>query len=72
VLKENKYKGFKLEVVSKIIQQLLSALTLLKRLKIIHSDLKLENILVNRCLPQIKLIDFGSAAFTTSKVIIVY
>jgi serine/threonine protein kinase len=68
VLKEKKYKGFTLPVVSKILRQLLEGMVILKSLGIVHSDLKPENIIVDKFLPNVKIIDFGSAAFEKNRI----
>ncbi|KAL7721387.1 Protein kinase [Entamoeba marina] len=54
-----RYTGFEEELCKKIIQQVLKALAFLHENKIIHRDLKLENVMwtgINDC---IKLTDFG-------------
>jgi len=56
--------GLSLRMVRKMTHQILCALVTLKNLKIIHSDLKPENIALaqpNR--PRLKLLDFGSSCF---------
>ncbi|KAK2942414.1 putative serine/threonine protein kinase [Blattamonas nauphoetae] len=63
VLKQHKFKGFSLSLISKIVKQILRALCVCKDIGLIHSDLKPENILLDHCLPHIKVIDFGSAAY---------
>ncbi|KAA6395496.1 MAG: putative Dual specificity protein kinase YAK1 [Streblomastix strix] len=63
ILQQTKYRGVPLILIAEIMQQVLEALVILGEWKIIHSDLKPENILVNRTFPQVKLIDFGSAAY---------
>ena len=61
-LKGRKYKGFSLNVIANITQQILSALKYLKSKRIMHADVKPENVLfVEEFTTQIKLIDFGSS-----------
>ena len=61
-LKARKYRGFSLAVISSISAQLFSALTYLKDKKLMHSDIKPENVIfVEQYSTRIKLIDFGSA-----------
>eukprot|EP00605_Chrysophyceae_sp_TOSAG23-4_P002323 GSChrysophyteH1.ASY1.ANO1.2569.1 assembled CDS len=65
-IQKNKYCGFPLTYVRLISAQLLSALTFMTGQHLIHTDLKLENILFVpsediECYPNIKLIDFGGA-----------
>lgn len=52
--------------LKKIMQQVLEALSFVHSLKLIHCDIKPENIVIksfSRC--EVKLIDFGSSCFTT-------
>eukprot|EP00770_Monocercomonoides_exilis_P003624 MONOS_3604.2-p1 / transcript=MONOS_3604.2 / gene=MONOS_3604 / organism=Monocercomonoides_exilis_PA203 / gene_product=kinase-like protein , yak1p / transcript_product=yak1p / location=Mono_scaffold00086:54708-57540(-) / protein_length=657 / sequence_SO=supercontig / SO=protein_coding / is_pseudo=false len=63
ILKQSKFRGLSLSLISMITAQLLDVLCLLGDLGIIHCDLKPENILLDRCLPRVKVIDFGSAVF---------
>ncbi|KAK2956488.1 putative serine/threonine protein kinase [Blattamonas nauphoetae] len=63
VLKQNKFRGFNLAIISKILEQILDCLTVTWRIGLIHSDLKPENLLLDHCLPFIRVIDFGSAAY---------
>ncbi|KAK2952812.1 putative serine/threonine protein kinase [Blattamonas nauphoetae] len=62
-LKQHRFKGFSLNLISKMTKQILECLCVTKEIGLIHSDLKPENILIDRCLPHIKVIDFGSAAY---------
>lgn len=71
LLKRNNFSGLSLQTVKLFSKQLLKSLQLLQREKIIHCDLKPENILLRLDLmpvPQIKLIDFGSACFEKNTV----
>jgi dual specificity tyrosine-phosphorylation-regulated kinase 2/3/4 len=47
-LKLHKFKGFSLELIHRIAIQVLQALLLLHRQKIIHCDLKPENIMLRQ------------------------
>ena len=78
-LKQHDYKPFPMIVVQDIAVQLLQALEFLHGFKVIHTDLKMENILLmnnhetlynNRRVPEstrIKLIDFGGACYDDDK-----
>ena len=46
-------------------RQLFVALKFLTELKIVHADIKLDNILISQDLKTVKLCDFGSAFFET-------
>ena len=60
-LKKNHFKGTNLNLIKRIAMQILIALRHLHSLGLIHSDLKLENILLkNEGKSSIKVIDFGS------------
>ncbi|KAK2960324.1 putative serine/threonine protein kinase [Blattamonas nauphoetae] len=63
VLKQKDYRGFSLNLISKIMKQILETLCVTKEIGLIHSDLKPENILVDHCLPNVRVIDFGSSAY---------
>ena len=68
LMKENSYQGLSLIHIRKIAIQILSAVRLLRRLKIVHCDFKPENIMLrhkNRL--ALKLIDFGSACYEDAK-----
>lgn len=54
--------GLNLAAVSRYAQQLLLALKLCKRCRIVHADFKPDNILVTASNTQVKLCDFGSAS----------
>mmetsp|Transcript_11553 Transcript_11553/g.17589 ORF Transcript_11553/g.17589 Transcript_11553/m.17589 type:complete len:275 (-) Transcript_11553:142-966(-) len=75
-LKLNNYRGMKMRDIQHISRQLLETLDFLRSMKLIHTDLKVENILfVDGCnrktkdgsyLPtstRIKIIDFGGATY---------
>ncbi|OAF67198.1 Dual specificity tyrosine-phosphorylation-regulated kinase 4, partial [Intoshia linei] len=68
-IKKNNYNGFNMLTVHSIATQLLDCLKLLYENKIIHCDLKPENILLNKSNQlQIKVIDFGSSCYESSRV----
>lgn len=46
IIKENDYTGFDLSITKHITNQLLQAMDFLRSIKLIHTDLKLENILL--------------------------
>lgn len=69
LLKANSFKGFSSGLIKRFCVQLLQALSVLKQSKIIHCDLKPENVaLVNPHESAIKLIDFGSSCFENEKI----
>ncbi|KAA6401103.1 MAG: putative Serine/threonine-protein kinase ppk15 [Streblomastix strix] len=61
VMKTGHFRGFTLPMISAVLQQILDACALSSDLQLVHCDLKPENILVDQQLPNIKVIDFGSA-----------
>ena len=64
VLKLNAFRGLPYDIIRSMVDQLVRALVCLKCQSIIHCDLKPENILLTHSRQtNIKLIDFGSAAF---------
>ncbi|CAM9138726.1 unnamed protein product [Sphacelaria rigidula] len=78
-LKKNNYRGFPMNVLRPIAQELLQAIEFLHSIKLIHTDLKPENILMRDweervvtldsgtirvpASPHIKVIDFGGATY---------
>ncbi|OMJ20032.1 Serine/threonine-protein kinase ppk15 [Smittium culicis] len=67
LLKRKSFSGLQLHEIHKISTQILSALQVLKYQKIIHSDLKPENIMVDSIeLLNVKIIDFGSSCFESN------
>ena len=52
---------------SKYISQLVQALSYIHSKDLIHGDLKLENLIVNPTAKTMKVVDFGSAVYTTSE-----
>ncbi|RIA82219.1 hypothetical protein C1645_513500 [Glomus cerebriforme] len=62
LIKQNQFRGLSTNLVRVFTAQLLDALTVLNEARIIHCDLKPENVLLkNLDSPTIKVIDFGSA-----------
>ncbi|SSD60994.1 uncharacterized protein SCODWIG_02755 [Saccharomycodes ludwigii] len=69
LLKQNKYHGLSLQLITIFTKQILESLVILKDNKIIHCDLKPENILlISSDKPDLKIIDFGSACEETQTV----
>ncbi|KAM3074566.1 serine/threonine protein kinase, CMGC, dual-specificity [Clarireedia jacksonii] len=69
LIKSNAFRGFSLKIVRRFTKQMLSSLLLLKSKKVIHCDLKPENVLLAHPLhSEIKVIDFGSSCFEHEKV----
>uniref|UniRef100_A0A7E4UPR9 Dual specificity tyrosine-phosphorylation-regulated kinase mbk-2 n=1 Tax=Panagrellus redivivus TaxID=6233 RepID=A0A7E4UPR9_PANRE len=69
LIKKNKFQGFNLTLVRKFAHSMLSCLDLLHRNRLIHCDLKPENVLLrtpNRS--SIKVIDFGSSCFEDQRI----
>ncbi|CAG9795766.1 unnamed protein product [Diatraea saccharalis] len=62
IKKYGKHTGLNMKAVVSYSRQLLIALRLLKKLGIIHADVKPDNILVNEKKNILKLCDFGSAS----------
>lgn len=61
-IKAPEFQGMPKQELRSIVTQLLTGLATLNKLKIIHCDLKPENIMyTNASLNQIKIVDFGSA-----------
>ena len=56
-------RGLRLDDVREYLRQILEAPVSFKNSNLIHCDLKPENILVDSSGKNLKLIDFGSAAF---------
>lgn len=70
--KYGKDRGLNISAIRSFAKQLLEALWLLKRVNIIHSDIKLDNILVNESKTVLKLCDFGSASLASENDITPY
>jgi hypothetical protein len=70
-LKQKKFCPLPLNSIRPIVQQVLTALFKLKQLKLIHADLKPENIMLVDPISQpfrVKVIDFGSASHVDKAV----
>uniref|UniRef100_A0A182PCL6 dual-specificity kinase n=1 Tax=Anopheles epiroticus TaxID=199890 RepID=A0A182PCL6_9DIPT len=69
LIKKNKFKGFSMQLVRKFTHSLLKCLDALYKNKIIHCDMKPENILLKQQgRSGIKVIDFGSSCFENERV----
>ncbi|KAG0168819.1 dual specificity protein kinase yak1 [Apophysomyces sp. BC1034] len=69
LIKQNSFKGLSVDLVRVFSLQLLDTLILLKEAKIIHCDLKPENVLLQSPdSPTIKVIDFGSACHEANRM----
>lgn len=74
-LKQNKFSPLPLRCIRPIVQQVLVALSKLKKLGLIHADLKPENIMLVDPVRQpykVKVIDFGSASHVSKAVTSTY
>ncbi|KAK2954970.1 putative Dual specificity protein kinase YAK1 [Blattamonas nauphoetae] len=60
-LREKRFSGLSLPIISTILSQILTACATLSDFGIIHADIKPENILASPSIPLVKLADFGSA-----------
>lgn len=68
-IKSHDFRGFSLKLIRRFAKQLLSSLILLKSHKVIHCDLKPENVLLaHPAHSEIKVIDFGSSCLENEKV----
>ncbi|CAO1308367.1 unnamed protein product [Diamesa hyperborea] len=69
LIKKNKFQGFSLQLVRKFAHSLLQCLDALSKFKIIHCDMKPENILLKQQgRSGIKVIDFGSSCYENQRV----
>ncbi|CAB4058041.1 DYRK2_3_4 [Lepeophtheirus salmonis] len=69
LIRKNKFQGFSLQLVRKFAHSLLQCLDLLYRSRIIHCDLKPENVLLKQQgRSGIKVIDFGSSCYEQQRV----
>ncbi|KKZ64513.1 dual-specificity tyrosine-(Y)-phosphorylation regulated kinase [[Emmonsia] crescens] len=68
-IKAHDFRGFSLKLIRRFTKQLLSTLVLLHKNKVIHCDLKPENVLLAHPMhSEIRVIDFGSSCFENEKV----
>ncbi|CAJ0891898.1 8286_t:CDS:10 [Entrophospora sp. SA101] len=68
-IKKTNFQGFSLGLIKRFCVQLLNSLSLLQRHRIVHCDLKPENVLLKHpTKSSIKVIDFGSSCFDNEKV----
>jgi dual specificity tyrosine-phosphorylation-regulated kinase 2/3/4 len=68
-IKAHDFRGFSLKLIRRFTKQLLGCLVLLNGRKVIHCDLKPENVLLAHPMhSEIKVIDFGSSCFENEKV----
>lgn len=69
LIKKNKFQGFSLQLVRKFSHSLLQCLDALCKNKIIHCDMKPENVLLKQQgRSGIKVIDFGSSCYENQRV----
>ncbi|XP_055635925.1 dual specificity tyrosine-phosphorylation-regulated kinase 2 isoform X2 [Toxorhynchites rutilus septentrionalis] len=69
LIKKNKFQGFSIQLVRKFAHSLLKCLDALFKNKIIHCDMKPENVLLKQQgRSGIKVIDFGSSCFEHQRV----
>ena len=68
-IKNNNFRGLSLALIRKFALQILNSLQYLSEQKIIHCDLKPENLLlVSSTKSDIKMIDFGSSCFENERI----
>jgi len=69
LIKKNKFQGFSLQLVRKFAHSMLQCLDALHRNRIIHCDLKPENVLLKQQgRSGIKVIDFGSSCYEHQRI----
>ncbi|XP_073994298.1 dual-specificity tyrosine phosphorylation-regulated kinase 3 isoform X2 [Rhodnius prolixus] len=69
LIKKNKFQGFSLQLVRRFSHSLLQCLDALYKNKIIHCDMKPENVLIKQPgRSGIKVIDFGSSCYAHQRV----
>jgi dual specificity tyrosine-phosphorylation-regulated kinase 2/3/4 len=63
-MKKNQFQGFTYDLIRKLTVQILQSLTFMEAHKIVHCDLKPENIVLKQPGKSgIRLIDFGTSCF---------
>lgn len=68
-IKTHDFRGFSLQLIRRFTKQMLNSLVLLHSHRIIHCDLKPENVLLAHPMhSEIRVIDFGSSCFESEKV----
>ena len=69
LLKHNQFRGLSMSLIRVLTAQILDTLIVLREAKVIHCDLKPENVLLKGAdSGEIKMIDFGSACFENRTV----
>ncbi|KAF8507320.1 hypothetical protein BU17DRAFT_78128 [Hysterangium stoloniferum] len=69
LIKANGFVGFTTNLIRRFTSQMLSSLVLMRQHRIVHCDLKPENVLLRHPVKSgIKVIDFGSSCFEHEKV----
>ncbi|XP_053974421.1 dual specificity tyrosine-phosphorylation-regulated kinase 2-like [Hylaeus volcanicus] len=69
LIKKNKFQGFSMQLVRRFAHSLLQCLDALYKNKIIHCDMKPENVLLKQQRRSgIKVIDFGSSCYENQRV----
>ena len=69
LLRSRNFKGLSMPVCRKLASQLLATLEYTRKNRIIHCDLKPENVMLSKpTAAQIKLIDFGSCCFSDQRI----
>ncbi|KZT56992.1 kinase-like protein [Calocera cornea HHB12733] len=69
LIKANGFVGFSTTLIRRFTSQMLASLVLMRHHRIVHCDLKPENVLLKHpCKSAIKVIDFGSSCFEHEKV----
>ncbi|THH07192.1 hypothetical protein EW146_g9392 [Bondarzewia mesenterica] len=69
LIKANNFVGFTTALIRRFTSQMLTALSLMRHHRIVHCDLKPENVLLRHpAKSAIKVIDFGSSCFEHEKI----